>query len=97
MEIPVTPLIVTEFDSDLGEEGILTIAFTTAGPITYKTGTTLYFYAVITENLVSQTVCFTLSGGANPLPADTYSFTIPNDSDFTNAATAEGIVYYTGV
>lgn len=95
MEILVSIANGTAFDTDFGETAILTVSFTTANPITYATGTTLYFFAVITEGLVSQTVCFELSGGANPLPAGTTSYTIANTLDFTVAATATGKVYYT--
>ena len=95
MEILVTPLTITAFDEDLGEEGLLTLSFTTAAQITYKANTTLYFYAVITEGANTQTVCLTLTGGANPLPIGTTSFTIPNTEGFTDQATAAGTVYYT--
>lgn len=95
MNIPVSIVSGTPFDTDYGEAGILTVVFTTQGDITYKTGTTLYFDAVITEGATSQTVCFEVTGGANPLPAGASSFTIANTSDFTVAATATGAVYYT--
>ena len=95
MDIPVTIATGTEFDPDYGDTAILMVSFTTQSSITYKTGTILYFYAVITEDLTSQTVCFELSGGANPLLAGTKTFTIPNASEFTDAATATGKVYYT--
>ncbi len=95
MEIPVTIATGTAFDVDYGETAILTVSFTTESQIVYKEDTTLYFYADITEDLISQTVCFELTGGANPLPTGTTSYTIPNTSDFTDAATATGKVYYT--
>lgn len=95
MDIPVSIVSGTPFNTDYGEAGILTVVFTTQGIITYKTGTTLYFYAVITEGATSQTVCFEVTGGDNPLPAGASSFTIANTSDFTDAATATGAVYYT--
>lgn len=95
MDIPVTITNGTAFDTDYGETAILFVQFTTANPITYETGTTLHFYAVITEGATSQTVCFELSGGANPFPASTKSYTIPNTEDFTASATATGKVYYT--
>jgi hypothetical protein len=94
MDIPVSITNGTAFDTDYGETAILNIAFTTANPITYEASTTLYFYAVITEGATSQTVCFELTGGANPFPASTTPYTIPNTSDFTAAATATGKVYY---
>lgn len=94
MDIPVTIAAGTAFDADYGESAILTVSFTTESQIVYKEDTTLYFYAVITEDLVSQTVCFEVSGGANPLPVGTTSYTIPNTSDFTDAAIASGKVYY---
>ena len=94
MDVPVTITNGTAFDTDYGETAILIITFTTANAITYETGTTLYFYAVITEDLISQTVCFELTGGANPLPAGATAYTIANTSDFTDAATATGKVYY---
>ena len=95
MEIPVTIATGTAFSTDYGETAILTVSFTTQAQITYKADTTLYFYADITEDLISQTVCFELSGGANPFPASTTSYTIPNTSNFTEDATATGKVYYT--
>lgn len=95
MDIPVTIVSGTPFDTDYGESGILEVAFTTQGEIVYKAGTDLYFYAVITEGSASQTVCFKVSGGSNPLPAGDTSFTIPNTSEFTVAAAAAGAVYYT--
>lgn len=95
MDIPVTIANGTAFDADYGESAILMISFTTQNPIAYETGTALYFFAVITEDLISQTVCFELSGGADPLPAGTTTYTIENTSDFTDAATATGKVYYT--
>lgn len=95
MDIPVSIVTGTSFDTNYGETGILKVEFTTQGEITYKTGTTLYFYAVITEGATSQTVCFEVVGGDNPLPAGSSSFIIENTSDFTSAATASGAVYYT--
>lgn len=95
MDIPVSIVNATPFNTDLGEAGILRVVFTTQGEITYKTGTTLYFYAVITEDSTSQTVCFEVVGGDNPFPAGATSFTIENASDFTSAATVTGAVYYT--
>lgn len=95
MDIPVTIVSGTPFDADSGESGILEVVFTTQDEITYKAGTDLYFYAVITEGSASQTVCFKASGGSNPLPEGDTSFTIPNTSEFTAAATAAGSVYYT--
>jgi hypothetical protein len=95
MTIPVSITNGTAFDADLGESAILDIAFTTANPITYETGTALYFLAVITEDATSQTVCFELTGAANPLPAGTQTYTIPNAMDFTGDADATGKVYYT--
>jgi hypothetical protein len=95
MDIPVTIASGTPFDSNLGEESILTIVFTTQEAITYKEGTTLYFYAEITEDLLEQTVCFPLSGGANPLPIGSTSFTIENTEGFTDEAEATGKIYYT--
>ncbi|ODU55737.1 MAG: hypothetical protein ABT01_05540 [Clostridium sp. SCN 57-10] len=95
MDIPVTIASGTAFDADLGETGVMTIVFTTQANITYKTGTALYFHAVITEGANSQTVCFELTGGANPYVAGEKSFTIANTKDFTDAATATGKVYYT--
>lgn len=95
MDIPVSIVSGTPFNTDLGEAGILNVEFTTQGEITYKAGSTLYFYAVITEGATSQTVCFPLTGGDNPLPAGSSMFTIENTSEFTVAATASGAVYYT--
>lgn len=97
MDIPVTVTSATAFDADLGEEGILTVVFTTSDPITYKANTTLYFYAKITEDALEQIVCFPLSGADNPLPAGSVPFTIENATGFTDAATATGTVYYTAV
>jgi hypothetical protein len=97
MDIPVTITNGTPFDSDLGEEGILTVVFTTETEITYKANTTLYFYAEITEDALEQTVCFPLDGADNPLPIGSTSFTIENTTGFTSAASATGRVYYTAV
>lgn len=95
MNIPVTIVTGTQFDADYGDSAILTIVFTTQAEITYKAGTTLYFYAVIAEGATSQTVCFEMTGGDNPLPVGSTSYTIENTLDFTGAATATGKVYYT--
>lgn|GEM_PF-1376396 len=95
MDIPVSINNGTPFDSDLGEEGILTVVFTNTSEITYKANSTLYFYAEITEDTLEQTVCFALSGGANPLPVGSTSFTIENSEGFTSAAEATGKIYYT--
>jgi hypothetical protein len=95
MDVTVSITNGTAFDTDFGETAILIVSFETANPITYKASTILYFFAVITEGATSQTVCFELSGGANPLPASTTSYTIPNTEAFTVAATATGKVYYT--
>jgi enolase len=95
MDVSVTIQNGTAFDTDLGDTAILTVSFTTANAITYEASTPLYFYAEITENLISQTVCFEMDGGANPLPAGTNAYTIENSSAFTASATATGKVYYT--
>jgi hypothetical protein len=95
MEVPVTITTGTAFDINYGDTAILTVAFETAAAITYKASSTLYFYAVITEDTTTETVCFELTGGANPLPANTYPYVVPNTSAFTDAATATGKVYYT--
>jgi len=95
MTIPVTITAGTPFDENLGDSALLTISFITDDDITYKTGTPLYFYAVISEGTISETVCFKLSGGDNPLLEGTTSFVIENSMDFTDSATATGKIYYT--
>jgi hypothetical protein len=95
MDVTVSITNGTAFDTDYGETAILIVSFVTANSITYEASTTLYFYAVITEGATSQTVCFELTGGANPFPASTTAYTIPNTESFTASATATGKVYYT--